>query len=216
MPQRRKVLCVGAHPDDIEFGGGATLHKHLHRLGDWNVTCITLGRSCDPQIAAAHREALCHLGVAADQIELHSLKTSHMADERQAAWAILDRAWRRMKPDLVLTHEADYHQDHELVCRESLRTFYDCSVFLYGIARSQLPTFEGAYYEVVNEEDVAAKLAALNRYARLKVSDGTETTVYENKPYFRREAIVGKMAYDGIGAISTYAETYRVVRLIGR
>jgi LmbE family N-acetylglucosaminyl deacetylase len=215
MPPLKKVLCVGAHPDDIEFGCGATLHKHLKRRKDWDVRCITLGRSLDPEIGCAHKKALAHMGVDGTRIELHDLPTSHMAGQRQAAWAILDRAWRAFRPELVLTHEADYHQDHEMVCRESMRTFYDCSVLLYGISRSQSPAFEGAYYEVVDDEDVGAKLQGLAHYGSLKISDGLETTTYSSKPYFRREAILGKMAYDGIGGLARYAEVYRIARMIG-
>ena len=145
------------------------------------------------------------MGVDGQHVELYDLPTSHMPEQRQEAWAILDRAWRTFRPELVLTHEADYHQDHEMVCRESMRTFYDCSVMFYGISRSQSPAFEGAFYEVVQDEDVAAKLQGLALYAPLKISDGLGVTTYSTKPYFRPEAILGKMAYDGIGAVARYA-----------
>lgn len=212
-PQMR-VLCIGAHPDDLEFGCGATLHKHLRRLRDWQVTCLTLGRSLDRNIEVAHRRALAHLGVPAENVILHDLPTSHMTDHRQVAWEILDRLWRDFTPELVITHEADYHQDHELVYRESMRTYYNASVILYGIARSQTPAFEGGLYEVVDDADVAAKMQALDFYAALEISDGTRMTTYAKKPYFRHEAVVGKMAYDGISAVTSYAEVFRVVRLI--
>ena len=58
-------------------------------------------------------------------------------------------------------------------------------------------------------------MAALEHYSALQISDGTEVTTYQKKPYFRREAIVGKMAYDGIGSLAEYAEVFRVARLIG-
>jgi LmbE family N-acetylglucosaminyl deacetylase len=215
MPNLKRVLCIGAHPDDIEFGCGATLNKHLQRWQDWDVRCLTLSRSANAELEKAHRLALTELGVPPEQIELHDLVTSHMNADRQAAWEILDRAWRTWRPDMVFTHESDYHQDHDLVYHESMRTFYDCSVFLYGISRSQSPSFEGAYFEKVTEADIAVKLAALEHYASLPISDGIGVTSYRQKPYFRREAIIGKMAYDGIATLSDYAEVFRVVRLIG-
>lgn len=209
-----RVLCIGAHPDDLEFGCGGTLHKHLRRLKDWDVWCVTLSRSLDKNIEAAHIRALVHLGVPAERILLHCLPTSHMHENRQVAWEILDRLWREVRPEWVITHEADYHQDHELVYRESMRTFYDASVVLYGISRSQTSSFEGGLYETLTMEDVEAKVQALQFYAPLAISDGTTVTTYARKPYFRKEAVIGKVAFDGIAAVADFAELYRVVRLI--
>ncbi len=77
---------------------------------------------------------------------------------------------------------------------------------MWSQRRPPATEWEGAYFEIVTDEEVAAKLAALERFAPLKISDGIKVTNYRKKPYFRREAIVGKMACDGVGAVTDYAE----------
>jgi len=211
-----RVLCIGAHPDDVEFGCGATLHKHLQRLKNWEVRCITLSRSLDAQIEAANVQALTELGVPREHIALFNFPTSDLHSHRQAVWRELDLTWRQFRPQLVFTHEHDYHQDHETVFKESMRTFYDASVLSYGIERSKAAAFEGSFYSVVNHRDVSAKLAALQHYSALQISDGVERTTYAQKAYFQEEAIIGKMAADGVGALARYAEVFRVVRWIAR
>lgn len=212
MQERKRVLCLGAHPDDIEFGCGATLHKHVIRLKDWHAYWLTFTQSMGEEAAkVSHMNAL---SMGAIGVSIKTCRASYLYENRQAVWEEMRKADELVKPDLILSHDPDYHQDHRTVYEETMRNFHGRSVLLYGIARSQTPEFEGHWYEQLMHDDVQAKLKALDRYRPLLVSDGLRQVKYDDKAYFDVDAITGKMRHDGVTAGCSYAEVFRVARFV--
>ncbi len=124
MPTPRSALAVGAHPDDVEFGCGATLAKWaakgcaVHHLiltdgsrGSWDA-------DADPAQIAAQREreqrdAAVILG--AGHVEILPIADGELAagiEERRRVCAVL----REVRPDVVLGHDPwrryRLHPDH--------------------------------------------------------------------------------------------------------
>ena len=119
-----RVLAVGAHPDDVEFGCGATLAKWSAAGSEVHLLVLTDGSkgtwdpAADPAALAAPRvreqdDARRLLGA----VEVHhtdfvdgELADGH--DERAAVCAVI----RRTRPDVLLTHDPwkryRLHPDH--------------------------------------------------------------------------------------------------------
>ena len=137
LPTPRVALAIGAHPDDVEFGAGATLAKWaargcaVHHLvltdgskGTWNPDADTAALVTTRQ--AEQREAARRLrGDAEDPIGVDSEPTGTVTflgqvdGELDASLALrgeVARCIRTVQPDIVLAHDPwkryRLHPDH--------------------------------------------------------------------------------------------------------
>jgi N-acetylglucosamine malate deacetylase 1 len=121
----RRVLAIGAHPDDIELSCAGTLARFL-RAG----SAVHLAVACrgdrggdDPDALAERRRdesrrAAEVLGAPVEFLELGDAEVTDDAETRLRFLGLL----RAVRPDLVITHAADdYHDDHvrvgDLACK---------------------------------------------------------------------------------------------------
>jgi LmbE family N-acetylglucosaminyl deacetylase len=129
LPAPRRVLAVGAHPDDIEFGCGATLAKWADAGTHVSLCVCTDGAkgSWDPNVELAalvarreaeQRDAAAVLGAA--DVELLGFVDGELHDDDRAR-AALCAVIRRSRPDVVLGHDPwrayRLHPDHRAAGR---------------------------------------------------------------------------------------------------
>ncbi|MFE5310238.1 response regulator [Isoptericola sp. NPDC056573] len=110
-----RVLAVGAHPDDVEIGVGATLASH-RSAGD-EVTVLVLSGGAVGGVAADRR-----LEAAAATAEIGAgLVVRDLEDTRidlATAITAIEEVIAEVRPTIVYTHSAnDRHQDHRTVHR---------------------------------------------------------------------------------------------------
>jgi len=135
----RRILCLGAHCDDIEIGCGATLLELLAaRPGlavDWVVLSSNPVRRSEAETSA--REFLSGAGeVHVDIREFRNGYFPHVAADIKDFFETLKR---REPPDLVLTHfRGDRHQDHRTVGELTWNTYRDHWVLEY-----EIPKYDG-------------------------------------------------------------------------
>ena len=114
----RRVLAIGAHPDDIEILCAGTLARFLD-LG----AAVHLAVACqgdrggpagsDPELAdrrrAEARAAAALLGAPIDFLEFQDAGVFDTPEARERFVSVI----RKARPDLILTHPPeDYHIDH--------------------------------------------------------------------------------------------------------
>ena len=139
----RRILFLGGHPDDIELGCGAFLHKIA---GYSEVRCITLSdNSRNPElknIVSEHLASLKTLGVLDEQVSIGEFETRKFPQQRQEILEYLFHHRQAFKPDMVFVHtKADIHQDHNVVTEEALRAFRGTSVLGFDVVRSSYGFF---------------------------------------------------------------------------
>jgi LmbE family N-acetylglucosaminyl deacetylase len=124
LPVPRRALAVGAHPDDIEFGCGATLAKWAD-AGAHVTMCVctdgakgTWDRDADLAALVARRETEqrdAGAALGADDVELLRFVDGELVDDMTARAAVC-RVIRRTRPDIVLGHDPwrpyRLHPDH--------------------------------------------------------------------------------------------------------
>ena len=111
-----KILAIGVHPDDIEFGMGATLAKHINFGHDISILVLTDGgRDKDGNYTRSDerreesKRALNILGYKDDAKFLNLSKIS----VDQSTIHILEEEIYRLNPDRIYTLSTnDRHQDH--------------------------------------------------------------------------------------------------------
>jgi LmbE family N-acetylglucosaminyl deacetylase len=117
--QQKRVLAIGAHPDDVEIGCGGALARH-HAKGD-ELHVLTLSRGAaggDVNVRAveAHRAA----ELLGAKLQLANLRDAHISEGVETI-EIIETAIRELQPTHVYTHcVEDTHQDHRAVHAASL------------------------------------------------------------------------------------------------
>jgi LmbE family N-acetylglucosaminyl deacetylase len=131
------VLCLGAHPDDIEIGCGGTI---LSLLASRKVDCrwVVFSGAGTPREAEARRSAELFLGRGAG-IEVHGFRDGffpYLGGQVKDAFEALTKT---LDPDLIFTHaRADRHQDHRIVSDLTWNTFRSHLILEY-----EIPKYDG-------------------------------------------------------------------------
>lgn len=134
-----KVLCLGAHCDDIEIGCGGTLLRLAAQQPDmemrWEVFTGSALRHGETRRAADHLLD----GIARSRLELHSLPESYLPQHWGAVKERFERIKAEYQPSLIFTHRReDAHQDHRVVSELTWNTFRDHLILEY-----EIPKYEG-------------------------------------------------------------------------
>lgn len=201
----KRLLFLGAHPDDIELGCGALIH-HIKQKSD--VMCVTLSdNQKNPLLKNVVREAYQSmeiLGVARERVRFGPFTTRVFPESRQEILEYMLKLRSDFKPDMVFVHsKQDVHQDHLVVAEEALRAYRGITVLGFDVVRSSYGFFPHFLVEV-NELDVEAKIKALAQY---------ET--YRDKYYFNCDLTRAILVRHGALAERPYAEGFDILRIVG-
>ncbi len=108
------VLAVGAHPDDVEIGVGATLASH-RAAGDTVVVLTMSGGAVGGDADARRREALAASAVIGARLFLHDFPDTRMA-QADGLIGVIEQTVADVRPTICYTHSKnDRHQDHRAV-----------------------------------------------------------------------------------------------------
>jgi LmbE family N-acetylglucosaminyl deacetylase len=202
----RRALFLGAHPDDIELGGGALIHSIASNC---EIHCVTLSENRKTTelggLLDQHRRSLSSLGVPEDRIRVDRFETRRFSDQRQEILDSFVKFRKELRPDVVFVHSPnDIHQDHNVMTREALRAFRGTTVLGFEILRSSHGFVPQLFFPVA-QEDVERKIAALSMYE-----------VYRDKSYFNPDVIRASMLRNGELAELPLAEAFEVLRMVAR
>lgn len=157
-----RVLAIGAHPDDVEIGVGATLARH-RRLGD-QVTILTLSAGANGGEPLRRRdEAAAAAQVLGADLVMGSLPDTAIPDHGPTV-ALIEEVVASVDPTIVYTHSRhDVHQDHRAAYAASL---VGCRAVPHLLSyQSPSATVEFAPNRFVAvDDDIDRKLAAIREY----------------------------------------------------
>jgi len=132
-----KVLCLGAHSDDIEIGCGGTILRLAEQYQDvtfhWAVFSAIGIRE-----AEAQKGATLFAGPRLQTTLLKVFPDGFMPFVGGEVKAVFEEL-KSVSPDLVLTHNRnDAHQDHRLLAELTWNTFRDHMILEY-----EIPKYDG-------------------------------------------------------------------------
>lgn len=164
MQTLKKILSIGAHPDDVEIGMAGTILKHNAKDQDVHILPCTLGGvSGDPVTRREEAQEAAHILDA----ELHILdypvsKLNRISTEfvREIKKIVED-----INPDRVYTHSPyDYHQIHVTVSEAVLRASKDINqILFYEYLSSTTPEFNpDAFVDIT--EHIGLKIKSIEAH----------------------------------------------------
>ena len=135
----RRILCLGAHSDDIEIGCGGTILRLLHEEPGceihWNVFSCTPIRKRE----AARAAGLFLAAAKTRKVVLRSYRDSYFPSLYKGLKAEFEKLKRQFEPDLILTHyRNDLHQDHRVIGELTWNTFRHHLILEY-----EIPKYDG-------------------------------------------------------------------------
>ena len=200
----KRVLFLGAHPDDIEIGAGALIAKIVDQC---EVLCLTLSdNQKNPKLTnlvEEHHESMRILGVKPENDILGPFETRRYPDERQAVLEYMLKYQKEFQPELVFVHsQKDVHQDHNTITTEALRAFRGVTVLGYDVIRSSYGFFPH-FLVGVEEEHVQKKIDALAAYR-----------TYKDVYYFGPELTRSILVRNGAVAVRPFAEGFDILRVV--
>lgn len=199
--QALRVLCVGAHCDDIEIGCGATLRVIQDGARRSTIDWVVLSGT-----AARRRETQRAMRMLVRPACRGTLRFGDFPDGRfPAVYAEIKNFCEALKaspdPDLILCHERDdRHQDHRVVNEMIWNTFRDHVVLEYEIPKWDGGLGQPNVYVPLNAKAADAKVDALMKSYRSQA----------NRDWFTRKTFVAMLRLRGLECRSPsgYAEAF--------
>jgi LmbE family N-acetylglucosaminyl deacetylase len=132
----RRLLCLGAHSDDIEIGAGGTLLKLAGQTPDLEVWWVVFSAP-GSRAEEAQRSADEFLsGVSRKRVKIGSFRESYFPSEWPAIKDWFNEIKAEFDPQVVFTHyRDDRHQDHRVLSDLAWNTFRNHLILEYEILK---------------------------------------------------------------------------------
>lgn len=188
----KRVLCIGAHPDDVELGMGATMARYAN-LG-WKVICLTDCHRFD-EFADSMKE------LTISQAYCYAYNWHRFDTERQE---ILNHLYNlRMDWDVVFVPMlGDVHQDHQVLTTEAIRAFKGGGRTILGY---ELP------WNRVNASDLGIEVSEANierKFNALRQYVSEEYRTYMGRAFISSLSIVRGQQFG-----FAFAEAFQVIQM---
>jgi LmbE family N-acetylglucosaminyl deacetylase len=199
----RRVLAIGAHPDDLELACGGTLAKFIdsgHEVNGMIMSDGKIGGNVADRSKEARRGAA-FMGLT--NIRHFEFTDTRLAEHGQEMVNVIEEAIRRFNPDIILTHSKhDQHQDHQAVHEATLRAARQHPSILCYESPSATRDFNPSVFIDI-EDYVEARVRAVQVHRD-----------QAGKPYMTSARVRGVAAFRGSQAKRAAAEGYEPVRLL--
>jgi LmbE family N-acetylglucosaminyl deacetylase len=202
-----RVLCLGAHSDDIEIGCGGTILSLLS--GHPSVEVVWVVFSADPRREKEARKSSRQFLRRARRatVVVEAFRNGYFPYVGAEIKDCFERLKREVHPDLIFTHcREDRHQDHRLLWELTWNTFRNHMILEY-----EIPKYDG-------------DLGSPNVFVPLTRAQGDRKVRYllsnfvsqRDKHWFAPETFRGLMRLRGMESCSSsgYAEGFYVRKAV--
>lgn len=203
----RKILCIGAHSDDIEIGCGGTILQLIESSPKieihWVVFCSNPTRALE-----ANRSAKTFLrGARKQTVVVKSFRDGFLPYIGAPVKETFEEIKQTFAPDLIFTHcRHDLHQDHRMLCELTWNTFRNHMILEYEIPKYDADLRSPNVFVPLSDSIRRKKVRALMRHF------GTQ----RGKQWFSEDLFLGLMRLRGIESASPtrYAEAFHGRKIV--
>jgi len=205
--EKPKILCLGAHSDDIEIGCGGTVLKLVQAVPLAQFRWVVFSGDNIRRGEALQGASAFLDGIESKQIDAYDFRESYFPFIGADIKDCFEKIKGEYNPDLVFTHYAnDAHQDHMLISKLTWNTFRNHLIIEY-----EIPKYDG-------------DLGAPNLFVNLEESLVQKKTGFicdifqtqKKKLWFSEESFRSIMRVRGVEANSptNYAEAFYCRKMV--
>lgn len=133
---RFRILCLGAHSDDIEIGCGGTILRVLEENPAAEIYWVVLGATGPRKTEAIESANLFLAGAQKKEVVTREFRDGYFPHMWAEIKEFFEELKKKYQPDLILTHyRGDLHQDHRLVSELTWNTFRNHLILEYEILK---------------------------------------------------------------------------------
>lgn len=161
----KRILCLGAHSDDIEIGCGGTVLRLIESSDDIEVYWLVLTSTPD-RAREAQRSAGAFLRRAGNKsIVVKTFRDGFLPYFGASVKECFEEIKSAFAPDVIFTHCGhDLHQDHRLVCELTWNTFRNHLILEYEIPKYDGDLRSPNFFVPLSRSVCYRKIKALMRY----------------------------------------------------
>jgi LmbE family N-acetylglucosaminyl deacetylase len=202
----QRLLCLGAHSDDIEIGAGGTVLRAIRENPAISVCWVVVGGESTRQTEARSSAAAWLAGVNRPRVETWGFRDAYFPSQIDA---IKDRfeSLKAFDPQLILTHARDdAHQDHRVVNQLTWNTWRDHLILEYEILKYDSDLHQPNGFVWIEEETLERKISMLEAHFPSQ----------RQRQWFDRETFRGLARVRGVQCNSPtrFAEAFHVRKLL--
>jgi LmbE family N-acetylglucosaminyl deacetylase len=204
-----KYLFLGAHPDDIELGAGASLAKAIengiscHSVIFADFRNLLSDKKADSEVWEESISAQLILGMSKSDITFHSFPVRRFDEFRQEILQILiDISQENHYSHIFIPNTLDIHQDHKVVSNEAIRAFKFNSLLGYELPWNNIES-KINYYNKLEKSHLELKIRSLGEFSSQK-----------ERFYFSKTTISSIAKFRGLQIGVENAEGFEVIRYV--
>jgi LmbE family N-acetylglucosaminyl deacetylase len=134
-----RILCLGAHCDDIEIGCGGTVLRLLDERPGSTVHWVALSSNPEREREARASAAGFLAGAGKSDVVIKAFRDGYLPFHGVEVKDFFEALKKDAQPDLILTHHRhDRHQDHRMLAELTWNTWRN-----HLIAEYEIPKYEG-------------------------------------------------------------------------
>lgn len=193
-----EVLCLGAHPDDVEIGCGGTLLRLAERDATITVQVLT---GTEDRVAESTRAL--GMFVPAAKTRFAGLPDGRLPAYWNDVKQVLEELARDVTPDLVLAPRTDdAHQDHRLLGRLAGTVWRDALVLHYEIPKWDGDLTPPTHYVGLSPAEARRKVELLDE----------SFPSQRGRDWWDDELFLGLMRLRGVECRAAYAEAFHTTK----
>lgn len=134
-----KILCLGAHADDIEIGCGGTVLQMLSTRCDLEFLWVVFSSGSEREREARNSAALFLERATRKEVIVKSFRDGFFPYEGTKVKEFFEELKKLVSPDLIFTHyRDDRHQDHRTISDLTWNTWRNHFILEY-----EIPKYDG-------------------------------------------------------------------------
>lgn len=205
--QLTRVLCLGAHADDIEIGCGGTMLELIRQQPRLDVLWVVFSAEGKRAKEAESSARYFLKGTRTSRIVIHDFRGSFFPFQGAAIKETFESLKATFDPDLVFTHyRDDRHQDHRVLSDLTWNTFRNHLVLEYEVPKYDGDLAQPNVFVPVKGNTCVKKAAAITRTFQTQA----------DKHWFSQDTFLALMRLRGIECASPtrYAEAFYARKLV--
>lgn len=194
-----KILCLGAHSDDIEIGCGGSLLKLLNEKQFDQIEWVVFTCNKEREHEAKNSANMYLENQSNFNISILNFRDGYLPNQYLEIKEEFEKIKQRINPDLIFTHyRDDRHQDHRLISDLTWNTFRNHLILEY-----EIPKWDGDlgipnFFVELPEDLMSKKIELLMDCFRSQIG----------KHWFDEGTFSSLLRLRGLESASKYAEAF--------